>query len=138
MKNLLVAVDGSDASLKAARQAAELARAFSAPLTVLTVVQPMIMPAEAVWAPMEAMQQAELERGQQLVAETQRALLPLPTRAVVKVGPPAEGIVETAHELGVDLVVVGSTGKGAVRRLLVGSVADRVMHLSLVPVLIVR
>jgi nucleotide-binding universal stress UspA family protein len=56
----------------------------------------------------------------------------------VKVGPPAETIVETAHALPADLVVVGSTGKGAVKRLLLGSVADRVVHLSSVPVLVAR
>jgi nucleotide-binding universal stress UspA family protein len=76
MKNVLVAVDGSEASLAGARLAAELARALSAELTVLSVVAPLIMPAEAVWVPLEAMQDAELSRGQQIVKDVQQALLP--------------------------------------------------------------
>lgn len=138
MKNVLVAVDGSEPSLKAARQAGELARAMNSQVTVLCVVEPIVMPPEASWAPMEAMQEAQLVRGQQVVREVQQALLPMVTRELVKVGPPAELIVETAKALPADLVVVGSTGKGAVKRLLVGSVADRVVHLSTIPVLVVH
>jgi nucleotide-binding universal stress UspA family protein len=37
-----------------------------------------------------------------------------------------------------DLIVVGSRGRGAVKRLLLGSVSDRIAHLAPVPVLIVR
>ncbi len=138
MKNVLVAVDGSEASLKAARQAGDLARGFHARLTVLHVVAPVIIPSDAPWAPMDEIHAAELQRGQSIAQEVQRQLLPLESRELVKVGPAAETIVEVAASLPADLVVVGSTGKGAVKRLLLGSVADRVMHLTELPVLVVR
>jgi len=138
MKNVLVAVDGSEASLKAARFGAELAQGLGAQVTVLHVVTPIIIPADAPWAPLDALHAAELSRGQSVVQEVQRALLPQQTRELVKVGSPAETIVEVAHGLPAELVVVGSTGKNAVKRLLLGSIADRVVHLSHVPVLVAR
>ena len=58
------------------------------------------------------------------------------TRSVL--GPAAETISELADAEGYDLVVVGSTGKGAVKRMLLGSVADRLVHTCTKPVLVVR
>ncbi len=138
MKNVLVAVDGSEAALKAARLGMELAQAFGAKLTVLHVVSPMIVPSDAPWAPLQELLEVELERGQAIVQEVQRALGNVLTGELVKVGPPAQTIVDVAESLPADLVVVGGTGKGAVQRLLLGSVADRVVHLSHGPVLVAR
>lgn len=138
MENVLVGVDGSEASTKAARQAAALARAFGASLTVLNVVSPVVLPGDASWAPVERLQEAELERGQSIVRDVQAELGQPKTRELVKVGSPAETIVEVAGSLPDCLVVLGSTGKGAVKRLLLGSVVDRVVHLSPGPVLVVR
>ena len=50
---------------------------------------------------------------------------------------PAEGIVRTALELGADLIVVGSHGRGAVQRFVLGSVAAKVVRQSSIPVLVV-
>lgn len=138
MENLLVGVDGSEVSVRAARQALEMGRAFGAKVTVLHVVAPIILPGDAPWASLERMQSAELERGQEIVQDLQRALGSPDTAALVKVGPAADTLVEVASTLKDCVVVVGSTGKGAVKRLLVGSVADRVVHLSYSPVLVVR
>ena len=51
------------------------------------------------------------------------------TTAVLS-GPPAQAIVRYAEEQQADLIVVGSHGRGAVSRLLLGSVAERVLHLA--------
>lgn len=138
MENLLVGVDGSEASVRAAKQAAELAKAWGAKVTILHVLAPIVLPGDASWAPLDQMQAAELEQGQALVHEVQRALGEVQTRELVKVGPPAETIVEVAASLQDCLVVIASTGKGALKRLLLGSVSDRVVHLCPCPVLIVR
>lgn len=47
-------------------------------------------------------------------------------------------IVDLAEELGVDVIVIGSRGLGGIRRALVGSVSDSVMHHAHCPVLVVR
>lgn len=137
MQNLVVGVDGSEVSVRAARQAVDLARVFGAKVILLNVVNPIILPGDAPWASLEEIQLAEVERGQQIVQEVQRAIGG-ETQALVKVGPTAQVIVEVAGALHDAMVVVGSTGKGVVKRMLVGSVADRVVHLCPVPVLVIR
>lgn len=139
MKRVLVAVDGSEASLKGARKALELAKVFGADVTFVYVVAPMIMPGDAPWAPVDDIHEAELRRGEHVLAEAIGALnAGVKVDAVVKVGAPGETITEVAEELDADCVVVGSTGKGAVKRLLVGSTADRLVHICARPVLVVH
>lgn len=58
-------------------------------------------------------------------------------RHVVR-GEPAKRIASMAQELGVDVVCLGSTGKGAVERMLLGSVSQRVLRASQTPVLTVH
>lgn len=138
MKNLLIAVDESDAAFKAAQLTLPLADALGARVSLLLVVPPMIMPGEAPFAPLEEIHRAETRRGLDLLQAIARRLGRDSLDLIVKIGPPAETIVEVAEINGADLVVVGSTGKGAVKRMLVGSTADRVVHLCSKPVLVVR
>lgn len=56
----------------------------------------------------------------------------------VELGSPAERIVTVAEETGADHVVVGSHGRSGVSRLLLGSVAERVVRTSPVPVTVIR
>ncbi|MFT3925183.1 MAG: universal stress protein [Myxococcales bacterium] len=59
------------------------------------------------------------------------------TRHVVR-GEPAKRIASMAREIGADVVCLGSTGKGAVERMLLGSVSQRVLRASQTPVLTVH
>lgn len=139
MKKILVAVDGSTASQHAAAMATDLAKSLSAQLTLVHVVAPVVVPgAEMPFAPLAEIQEAEMQRGAKLVDDAAKAvgLAGVTTRNLF--GSPAERIVDLAEEEGFDLVVVGSKGRGAVARLLLGSVADRVVHISKRPVLVVR
>jgi len=140
MKKILVAVDGSDASVKAAKTAFQLADPLGAQVTLVTVVPPMILPGDAPWAPMDDINRAELQRGERVVTETLASLgrtaLNVGTRVIL--GPIAETLAELARVEDFDVVVVGSVGKGAVKRMLIGSVSDRLVHTCLKPVLVVR
>ena len=137
MEDLVVAVDGSEESLRAARFAVDLAGPVKAKHTLLHVVPPIVMPGDAPWTSLAQIEDAEFEAAEALVGGIKRQL-GVEAQTLVKRGPPAETIVEVANGLQDCLVVVGSRGKGAVKRLLVGSVADRVVHLSHGPVLIIR
>ena len=53
-------------------------------------------------------------------------------------GDPAERILELANRLGCSGIVIGSRGQGVTQSLLFGSVAYKLMHLSQLPVLLVR
>lgn len=140
MKKILVAVDGSEASLKGTRKALEWGKPFGAAVTLIYVVPPMVLPGDAPWARMDEIHASELKRGEKVLAETLAAAgetpLKVSTRSVL--GPAAETISEVAEAEDCDLVVVGSTGKGAVKRMLLGSVADRLVHTCTKPVLVVR
>ena len=56
----------------------------------------------------------------------------------LSVGTPAEAIMQYAEEQHVDQIVIGARGQGSVSTLLLGSVVDKVLHLSKLPVLVVR
>jgi nucleotide-binding universal stress UspA family protein len=140
MKRFLVAVDGSDASVKAVKAVLSLAEPLGAGVTLLYVVPPMVGAGDAPWAPLDEIHSNEVKHGQKVLAEVLATLgktaLTVETRAVV--GPPVETIASTAADEDYELVAVGSTGKGAVKRLFLGSTADRLVQLSQKPVLIVR
>ena len=53
-------------------------------------------------------------------------------------GRPGEALVEAAVTLGADLIVIGCRGMGTIRRTIMGSVSDYVVHHSLVPVVVCR
>lgn len=140
MKRMLVAVDGSDASVRAVRTVFSLAEPLGASVTLVYVVPPLVLPGDAPWAQLDEIMAAEVKRGEKVLAEVLASVgkspLSVDTRAVI--GPTAETIAEIAERDGVELVAVGSTGKGAVKRLLLGSVADRLVHVCTRPVLVVR
>ena len=60
------------------------------------------------------------------------------TQAHARVGLPAAEILRLAEELGVGLIVMGSSGLGGIRRALMGSVSDSVVRHAHCPVLVVR
>ena len=59
-------------------------------------------------------------------------------RTIVKEGSPAKAILETIDEEGIDLVVMGSSGKSAIDRFLMGSVAEKVVKSAKCSVLLVH
>ncbi len=62
----------------------------------------------------------------------------LPYQYHISVGTPAEAIVQYAHEQGVDQIVMGRQGRGGLQALLLGSVVNKVLHLTDCPVLLVK
>lgn len=56
----------------------------------------------------------------------------------VHVGQPAEVIAKMASELGCDLIIMGTRGRGGIAGLITGSVANSVLHLATCPVLLVK
>lgn len=127
----LVGVDGSDNALRALIHAADQAARMNACALHLVHVQP--------WLAKEAADAELAHRALGATAQA-RALLDargLPWRLHVAMGDPAECILATAGQLGVNTIVIGSRGLNAVESLLLGSVAAKVMHTSRLPVLVV-
>ena len=143
LKHILVATDFSEASDAACAYGRELASRFGATLHVLHVVQtfpPGAFGTEgfSVIGP-ELQQQMEDDarrRLKDLVLDSDSG--PAITPAVVTAAAPAAAIIEYANEYRVDLIVMGTHGRGAFAHLLMGSVAERVVRLAACPVLTVK
>jgi nucleotide-binding universal stress UspA family protein len=140
MKRILVAVDGSQPSIKAARMAADIALRFGAKLTVIHVVPKLLLPPDVYGLTI-----AEVEKEHRAYAENvlQKAIELMQEPGVqvsttVLYGSPAESIAEEAAASDVGMVVIGSRGHGAVARMFLGSVSDRLIHISPKPVLVVH
>jgi nucleotide-binding universal stress UspA family protein len=140
MEKVLVAVDGSEQSLKAARLAADIAVRLGAALRLVHVIPKVPLPADVY-----GLKMAELEREHHAYAEgilakaaAQLERPGLKVETSVLDGAPAERLAEEAAAPGVGMVVVGSRGHGAVARVLLGSVSDRLVHISSRPVLVVH
>jgi nucleotide-binding universal stress UspA family protein len=140
MKRILVAVDGSEPSLKAARMAADVALRFGSKLTLVHVVPKLLLPPDVyglTLAEVEKEHRAYADRLlENAVASLEEPGLEISTSVLY--GSPAEAIAEEAAASDVGMLVVGSRGHGAVARMFLGSVSDRIIHISPKPVLVVH
>jgi nucleotide-binding universal stress UspA family protein len=147
-EKILLATDGSEDAILAARTAAGLAQQVGSELHAV-YVPPRIAPHRpGYYVGPEVVEQAGRKEREGLEREAQR-LLDLQAeevrgaggnvaRAHLRVGTPDEEIVKLAKELMVGLIVMGSRGQGGVRRALLGSVSDSVVRHAHCPVLVVR
>jgi nucleotide-binding universal stress UspA family protein len=141
MKRILVGVDGSPESKQAADLASSLAGPLKAELLLVFVApRPVPFGPEPYAQGLGQWELAEREYGasvlREIAARCAGAGVHVETR--FESGGPAEVLAELARTEKVDLVVVGHRGRGAVARLLLGSVADRLTQISPRPVLVVR
>jgi nucleotide-binding universal stress UspA family protein len=140
MKRILVGIDGSEPAAKAAQMAAEIAIRFGARITLAYVVPRLLLPPDAYGLTVADVEQEHHAYAEKLLAHAVAQLGESGVQADTRVltGPPAESLAEAAQASDVDLVVAGSRGRGAVARMLLGSVSDRLVHISPKPVLVVR
>lgn len=144
-KHILLASTGSEASRHAALMAVQLAQAHAASLTAVFVVDPSPylglgqtnpLGFQAYMAQAQA-HAAQVHADMEALCRSQAPGLNLQLRLAEDVAP-ADGIVQTAQAQGADLIVIGSHGRSGLARLMLGSVANKVVALSLVPVLVAR
>jgi nucleotide-binding universal stress UspA family protein len=135
LKQVLVASDFSDASGVALDYGRALARTFGSTLQLLHVTEnPFLRPAAG---DPHAHHEAIAKRlSGQLTAEDRESLH---AEVVIETSDsPAESIVRYAKTHSIDVIVLGTHGRGAMAQLLVGSVAEKVVRTAPCPVLTVR
>ncbi|UWG48529.1 Nucleotide-binding protein, UspA family [Halanaeroarchaeum sp. HSR-CO] len=137
---ILVPTDGSDATERAVVEAVDLAAAHDATIHALYVVNTASfasIPTESSVEGVSEMLEREGDAALDAVegAANERGV---PVERVQLDGSPAREIVRYAEQSNCDLVVMGTHGRGGIDRLLLGSVAERVVRSSTVPVLTVR
>ena len=138
---LLVAVDLSEATEIIVKKAEEIAIALSAKLWIIHNAEPEPDFVEFVSDPLTARENlsrrfhAEHRQIQEIANRLRKS--GLDTTALLVHGPTVEYILKEASELDVDMIVVGSHGRGAMYQLLVGSVSEGILHKSQCPILVV-
>jgi nucleotide-binding universal stress UspA family protein len=142
IKRMLCASDFSPASRPAVRLAQELARTLKARLIIFHAYETSVPIGNGGYFPPSVMQEM-LTATRDAAAQSLKRLARSPQGKDVRIstllaeGPAAAAIVRAAKKQRVDLVVMGTHGRSGVRRLLMGSVADRVIRTASCPVLVV-
>lgn len=145
LRHLLVPLDGSPVARHVLGAARALAEATGARLTLFRAVQPVMGPG---FAPPDFPQGVDAaatgvleddvsERLERTARELREEGLEVAVE-VTRSPDTARAILEAASELGADATAMATHGRGGVRRLLLGSVADKVLRASEHPVLLVR
>jgi nucleotide-binding universal stress UspA family protein len=141
MKKILVGIDGSKESRQAAKLGADLSQATGSNLVLASAVYLIGgLGAPELEARMEEWEKEEKNRSLTMVKEiaAEVARPGLSIEPVIVTGPPAEALADLAHAPDVYLVVVGHRGRGATKRLLLGSVADRLVQICPKPIVVAR
>jgi nucleotide-binding universal stress UspA family protein len=138
---ILIAVDGSSASLDAVRHALRLAHEGLRATFVLANVQEPVTPYELVSAPdAPSLERTSRDAGRHALAEAEALVRARGERyeAEAMVGDPAHTLVDIAERYGCELIVIGSRGMGPLRRAMLGSVSQAVLNAAKVPVVVVK
>jgi nucleotide-binding universal stress UspA family protein len=130
VSNLLMCVDGSKNALKAFKYAAELAEKLDSKVTLLNVQERHVY---------DFSPKTFEELGEKTLSDAVKAIdkINLKIDKRLEFGVPSDKIVEVAQEDKHDLIVLGSRGLGTVKRFLLGSISDDVIHKAKCSVLIV-
>jgi nucleotide-binding universal stress UspA family protein len=141
-RNIVIATDGSENTQKAISYGIEIAKLSGATVHALYVVDTssfssIPMSTEGGW---EAMYEVLKTEGKKAVSavKSKGEASGVEVREVVLEGHPINEIIEFAEKNNADLVVMGTLGKTGLDRFLLGSVAEKVVRGSKVPVMVVR
>lgn len=139
-ERILVPTDGSEEVEQAISYAIDLAAEQSATIHTVYVINTASygsLPMETSWEGISDMFKNEgnraIARVEELASEAN-----VPVQGALLEGTPSREIVRYAEENNCDLVVIGTHGRGGIDRLLLGSVAERVVRTSPVPVLSIQ
>lgn len=141
LKKILIAVDNSTCSEKAARVGYEVAKTFGAEVALVNIIEPIpanVNP-DLTLAPvfLEAYDNSE-ENSHMLLKEIENKYgNGIKTTYLSIIDSAAHGIIQQSDEYGSDLIVIGTYGRTGLYHFLMGSVAEHVARKSACPVLIV-
>jgi nucleotide-binding universal stress UspA family protein len=144
IKKIMIATDGSDTSKKAAMIGIDIARRANGSVTAVYVMETMRLSHLPGFATLPGLKEKILqlmkEEGQQATqfVEDQASIMKVPYQKILAQGRPSEELLKISHEQGIDLLIMGSMGRTGMEKILLGSVAEKVVLQSSIPVLLVK
>ncbi|WP_310256073.1 universal stress protein [Fictibacillus barbaricus] len=150
-RKILVAIDGSEGSIEALRNGSEIAKNSGAELTLLHVMHESPLPLYGGVYPLSVAstsmvreevieaEKAEQTHGEEILHKAQMQVPPeVETRTALLNGAPSDTICAYAERYNIDLIVIGSRGLTGLKKFVLGSVSQKVLHDANVPVLITK
>jgi nucleotide-binding universal stress UspA family protein len=137
-RQIMLATDMGPASAAATDEALRLAGALGARLLAVSVIDPrtLQLPGGRFRSRVDQERGRLEEAAAELVLRGRRDQIP--TSFLIWEGDPAESIVEAAISERAEIIVIGSHGRAALGRALIGSVSDQVVRHAPCPVMVVR
>jgi nucleotide-binding universal stress UspA family protein len=140
IKKILIPTDGSDYSIRAAELGISVAKMLGAQVMIVYVIDTVVLDQIAKVTERENIERELKRDGERYI----NYVLSLANQKGVKAasllakGRPFEQVVHLAKGLGMDLIVMGTYGRRGAERILIGSVAERVIEYATCPVLVVK
>jgi nucleotide-binding universal stress UspA family protein len=144
IEKIMIATDGSDASKKAAMIGIDIARRANGSVTAVYVMETLRLSHLPGFATLPGLKERILqlmqEEGLQATQfiEDQASIMKVPFQKILAQGSPSEELLKISHEQGIDLIIMGSMGRTDMEKILLGSVAEKVVLQSSIPVLLVK
>ncbi|MFB6308498.1 MAG: universal stress protein [Haloarculaceae archaeon] len=136
---IMLPTDGSAGMERVVEHAAELAEVHDSTIVAIYVIDTTSLTGLPMDASRENIAGLLREEGTTTLNDVQRMVGErAPVERVLIEGTPSEEIVDHAREEDCDVIVMGTHGRGGLNRLLLGSVAERVVRTSTIPVLTVH
>ncbi len=142
-KNIMIATDGSETSERAAELGIEIARLAVGKVTAVYVVDLLRLAHLPGYTTLPGLSRRLLElmqkEGREATEQVKEMALEagVACDAIVAEGDPSTELLRISQESIIDLLIMGSTGRGGLDRIFLGSVAEKVTQHSRVPVLLV-
>jgi nucleotide-binding universal stress UspA family protein len=139
-QKILIPTDGSDYSMRAAEYGISIAKMLGAQIIVLYVIDDVVLDQISTIAEREDVERELKEDGQRHInyvlglAEKEGVA----SKSLLTKGRPFEQIVHSVKGLNIDLIVMGTYGRRGAERILIGSVAERVIEYAPCPVIVVK
>lgn len=140
IKKILIPTDGSDCSLRAADVGVSLAKLLGAKIIVIYAIDIIILEELTKAIGSKDIEKELKDKGERYLNYVVKLGKKegLQTESILTKGEPHDQIVHFAKTLGVDMIVMGTYGRRGTKRILIGSVTERVIEYAPCPVLVVK
>jgi len=144
IKRVMIATDGSDTSKKAAVIGIDIARRANGTVTAVYVMDISRLSHLPGYATLPGLKEKILaliqDEGRQAIefVQDRAQVMGVPCNKIIAQGNPGEELLKAAREQEADLLVMGKIGRTAVEKFLLGSVAEKVVLQSIIPVLLIK